>query len=286
MRSSLEATTPIALNFWRRAQKTGPIQPSLERKSTIYPILSKLESKGFIQSTDTFPKNYSLTDKGIEQINFLASIFNNEIQFFEKFAQTVSGHQYFPDLTNINKIFYERLEQYYDFLKKELERVEKILKSKKFVFSSSAAVYGEPKEIPISETHPCAPANPYGETKWIFERVLQAFYEYNIVPLALLYQNINWHCLKRHPFYRGDLICRNTDYCFCTSLSMTPGVLSWRINGKVGLRDMFDSRNFVTPQREFADEIFSCRSLSRFLCSNYRHSFNSHSAFTFISSLL
>ncbi|MFB3883980.1 MAG: UDP-glucose 4-epimerase GalE [Thermodesulfobacteriota bacterium] len=46
---------------------------------------------------------------------------------------------------------------------------------KKFVFSSSAAVYGEPEEIPITEKHPCAPTNPYGETKWIFEKVLQKF---------------------------------------------------------------------------------------------------------------
>ena len=48
---------------------------------------------------------------------------------------------------------------------------------RKFVFSSSAAVYGEPKEVPISEEHPCAPTNPYGETKWIFERILQAFHD-------------------------------------------------------------------------------------------------------------
>jgi UDP-glucose 4-epimerase len=46
---------------------------------------------------------------------------------------------------------------------------------KKIVFSSSAAVYGEPKTIPIEEDHPCLPTNPYGETKWIFERALQAF---------------------------------------------------------------------------------------------------------------
>jgi UDP-glucose 4-epimerase len=50
-------------------------------------------------------------------------------------------------------------------------------KIKKFVFSSSAAVYGEPKKIPISERHPCTPTNPYGETKWIFEKVLQAFHD-------------------------------------------------------------------------------------------------------------
>ncbi len=48
---------------------------------------------------------------------------------------------------------------------------------KQIVFSSSAAVYGEPKEVPISEEHPCAPTNPYGETKRIFEKVLQAFHE-------------------------------------------------------------------------------------------------------------
>jgi UDP-glucose 4-epimerase len=46
---------------------------------------------------------------------------------------------------------------------------------KRFVFSSSAAVYGEPEKIPITEKHPCIPTNPYGETKWIFEKVLQTF---------------------------------------------------------------------------------------------------------------
>ena len=49
-------------------------------------------------------------------------------------------------------------------------------KVKKIVFSSSAAVYGEPKEIPIPENHPCVPTNPYGETKWIFEKILEAFH--------------------------------------------------------------------------------------------------------------
>jgi UDP-glucose 4-epimerase len=48
---------------------------------------------------------------------------------------------------------------------------------RKFIFSSSAAVYGEPRGIPIPEDHPCQPKNPYGETKWIFEKVLRAFHE-------------------------------------------------------------------------------------------------------------
>jgi len=61
---------------------------------------------------------------------------------------------------------------------------------RKFVFSSSAAVYGEPKEVPISEEHPCAPTNPYGETKWIFERILQAFHDAGkLVFVSLRYFN-------------------------------------------------------------------------------------------------
>jgi UDP-glucose 4-epimerase len=43
---------------------------------------------------------------------------------------------------------------------------------KAFVFSSSAAVYGEPQDVPIREEHPCLPTNPYGETKLAVERIL------------------------------------------------------------------------------------------------------------------
>ena len=42
-----------------------------------------------------------------------------------------------------------------------------------FIFSSTAAVYGEPVETPITEDHPCSPTNPYGATKLAVERLLQ-----------------------------------------------------------------------------------------------------------------
>ncbi len=45
---------------------------------------------------------------------------------------------------------------------------------KRFVFSSSAAVYGEPEYTPIDEDHPLNPANPYGETKLWVEKMLTA----------------------------------------------------------------------------------------------------------------
>jgi UDP-glucose 4-epimerase len=42
----------------------------------------------------------------------------------------------------------------------------------RFVFSSSAAVYGNPLATPISEDHQKDPVNSYGETKWAMERML------------------------------------------------------------------------------------------------------------------
>lgn len=42
----------------------------------------------------------------------------------------------------------------------------------RFIFSSSAAVYGEPLAVPITESHPKNPINPYGKSKWMIEQVL------------------------------------------------------------------------------------------------------------------
>jgi len=43
---------------------------------------------------------------------------------------------------------------------------------RRFVFSSTAATFGEPLQIPIDETHPQKPISPYGETKLAIERAL------------------------------------------------------------------------------------------------------------------
>ncbi|NWF84171.1 MAG: UDP-glucose 4-epimerase GalE [Bryobacteraceae bacterium] len=44
---------------------------------------------------------------------------------------------------------------------------------RKFVFSSTAAVYGNPESTPIPETAPHRPVNPYGESKLMVERILR-----------------------------------------------------------------------------------------------------------------
>ena len=42
----------------------------------------------------------------------------------------------------------------------------------RFIFSSTAATFGEPQRVPIDEDHPQQPINPYGETKLVVERSL------------------------------------------------------------------------------------------------------------------
>jgi UDP-glucose 4-epimerase len=44
---------------------------------------------------------------------------------------------------------------------------------RRFVFSSSAAVYGQPQTVPIPEDAPMDPVNPYGESKAVVERLLR-----------------------------------------------------------------------------------------------------------------
>ena len=46
---------------------------------------------------------------------------------------------------------------------------------KYIVFSSTAAVYGEPEEVPITESHPTHPENTYGESKLFFEKIMKRY---------------------------------------------------------------------------------------------------------------
>lgn len=61
---------------------------------------------------------------------------------------------------------------------------------KKIVFSSSAAVYGNPVHVPIEEGHPTEPTNVYGSTKLIIEGMLKKYFEaYGIRSVSLRYFN-------------------------------------------------------------------------------------------------
>lgn len=78
---------------------------------------------------------------------------------------------------------------------------------KRLVFSSTCATYGEPEKVPIEESAPNHPTNPYGESKLAFERALR-WYEgaYGLRYAALRYFNAagatercgEWHSPETH----------------------------------------------------------------------------------------
>src|SRR5699024_1889451 len=54
------------------------------------------------------------------------------------------------------------------------------------VFSSTCATYGVPQYIPIDESHPQRPINPYGRTKWMVEQILEDYHQaYGLNYIAL-----------------------------------------------------------------------------------------------------
>ena len=67
---------------------------------------------------------------------------------------------------------------------------------KRIIFSSTAATYGEPKRVPILETDPTEPTNPYGESKRIMEKIMNwVSRRYDIRYVSLRYFNVAgaWH---------------------------------------------------------------------------------------------
>jgi len=58
------------------------------------------------------------------------------------------------------------------------------------VFSSTAAIYGEPRYVPIDEAHPKQPVNPYGVSKWMVEQILADYDRaYGVKSICLRYFN-------------------------------------------------------------------------------------------------
>jgi UDP-glucose 4-epimerase len=59
-----------------------------------------------------------------------------------------------------------------------------------FIFSSTAAIFGEPQYVPIDEQHPKQPINPYGLSKWMIEQILADYdHAYRLKSVCLRYFN-------------------------------------------------------------------------------------------------
>jgi UDP-glucose-4-epimerase GalE len=107
-------------------------------------------------------------------------------------SEDIEAVLHFASLIQVGESFLNPKKYYTHNLLSSLNLLEAVIeaKVKYFIFSSSAAVYGLPKKIPISESHPLNPINPYGQTKLFVENILQDYEKaYSMKFISLRYFN-------------------------------------------------------------------------------------------------
>lgn len=99
---------------------------------------------------------------------------------------------HFASLIQVGESYLDPQKYYSHNLISSLNLLEAMMEKgvEKFIFSSSAAVYGNPQKIPIPESQPLKPTNPYGQTKFFLETILQDYERaYGLKFISLRYFN-------------------------------------------------------------------------------------------------
>jgi len=107
-------------------------------------------------------------------------------------SKNIGAVLHFASLIQVGESYVNPQKYYTQNLISSLNLLEIMLEAgvKNFIFSSSAAVYGVPQELPIPESHPLNPINPYGQTKLFFEKILQDYERaYGLKFISLRYFN-------------------------------------------------------------------------------------------------
>jgi UDP-glucose 4-epimerase len=107
-------------------------------------------------------------------------------------GKNIEAVLHFASLIQVGESYADPRKYYTHNLITSLNLLDVMLEAgvKNFVFSSSAAVYGEPLQNPIPESHPLNPFNPYGQTKFFVEKVIQDYERaYGLKYISLRYFN-------------------------------------------------------------------------------------------------
>ncbi len=107
-------------------------------------------------------------------------------------AEKIAAVLHFASLIQVGESYANPRKYYIHNILTSLNLLDAMLEAgvDKMIFSSSAAVYGVPEDVPIQETHAAHPANPYGQTKFMVERILQDYSRaYGLKSISLRYFN-------------------------------------------------------------------------------------------------
>ncbi|VDN47538.1 UDP-galactose-4-epimerase [Petrocella atlantisensis] len=111
-----------------------------------------------------------------EEVIFYEGDLRNEVELDRVFAnENIDAVIDFAAYSLVGESVTQPLKYYENNVYGTLCLLKKMVEYKvpHIVFSSTAATYGEPKEIPIKEEDPTLPTNPYGESKLVVEKMLK-----------------------------------------------------------------------------------------------------------------
>lgn len=152
-------------------------------------IFDSLES-GHIETVQTL-KNAGTPGK-------ISDFIQGSLQNYEEINSTFKKHSisaviHFASFSQVAESVKNPQKYYFNNVFGSLNLFKAMLENKtdKIVFSSTAAVYGEPEYIPIDEHHPKQPINPYGSTKLMIEKILDDYDRaYGLRSVRLRYFNV------------------------------------------------------------------------------------------------
>jgi len=107
-------------------------------------------------------------------------------------AEKIGAVLHFASLIQVGESYADPRKYYVHNLTTSLNLLDAMLEFgvDKLIFSSSAAVYGVPEDVPILETHTAHPVNPYGRTKAMVETFLEDYGRaYGLKSVSLRYFN-------------------------------------------------------------------------------------------------
>ena len=150
--------------------------------------------------------------KELGELHFIQGDLQNKSDIktvFEKFKIDAVIH--FAASSQVGESVINPQKYYFNNVYGSLNLLEAMLNfnTKKIVFSSTAATYGEPIYTPIDENHPQSPINPYGQSKLMIENILDDYDKaYDLKSVRLRYFNVagadsenkigEWHDPETH----------------------------------------------------------------------------------------
>ena len=112
-----------------------------------------------------------ITGTKIQVINADIRSTTELVKIFEE--NKIEGVIHFAGLKSVNESIDDAIEYYNNIAGTiNLCKVMNQFGVKKFIFSSSAVIYGNPKSVPIKEDFPVSTSNPYGQSKLMTEQIL------------------------------------------------------------------------------------------------------------------